>query len=82
MTKRVLIDMLKLRSLDTCKAEAFDRGIIGNRTFKSVREIASFYFTCRRCDEAPCINVCPPNALEKDKSGWRSNTLAELMHKM
>ena len=69
MGKKVLIDLLKLRDLEDCKAEAFDRSIIGNRTFKTVRELATFYFTCRRCDDAPCINVCPADALEKDESG-------------
>lgn len=75
MAKRVLIDMIKLRSLDLCKAEAFDRSIIGNRTLKSVRELASFYFTCRRCDDAPCINVCPADALEKDENGIVTRSL-------
>lgn len=75
MAKRVLIDMIKLRSLNLCKAEAFDRSIIGNRTLKSVRELASFYFTCRRCDDAPCINVCPADALEKDENGIVTRSL-------
>lgn len=36
---------------------------------KSVRELAVFRFTCRRCEDAPCINVCPADALEKDEDG-------------
>lgn len=36
---------------------------------KSIRELATFRFTCRRCDDAPCISVCPADALEKDDEG-------------
>lgn len=36
---------------------------------KSIRELASFRFTCRRCEDAPCISVCPAEALEKDEDG-------------
>ena len=36
---------------------------------KSVRELATFRFTCRKCEDAPCITVCPSEALEKDEDG-------------
>lgn len=36
---------------------------------KSIRELATFRFTCRKCEDAPCISVCPADALEKDKDG-------------
>ena len=36
---------------------------------KSVRELVTFRFTCRKCEEAPCIAVCPADALEKDMEG-------------
>lgn len=36
---------------------------------KTIRELATFRFTCRRCEDAPCISVCPADALEKDKEG-------------
>lgn len=36
---------------------------------KTIRELATFRFTCRRCDDAPCIAVCPAEALEKDSDG-------------
>jgi Fe-S-cluster-containing dehydrogenase component len=32
-------------------------------------EEAAFNFTCRRCEDAPCISVCPVDALEKDTNG-------------
>ena len=36
---------------------------------KSIRELAAFRFACRRCEDAPCISVCPAEALEKDAEG-------------
>lgn len=36
---------------------------------KTIRELAIFRFTCRRCEDAPCISVCPTDALEKDGEG-------------
>lgn len=36
---------------------------------KTIRELASFRFTCRKCEDAPCISVCPVEALEKDEEG-------------
>jgi len=36
---------------------------------KSIRELATFRFTCRKCEDAPCISVCPADALEKDNEG-------------
>ena len=36
---------------------------------KTIRELAVFQFTCRKCEDAPCINVCPADALEKDDNG-------------
>ena len=36
---------------------------------KTIRELATFRFTCRRCEDAPCIAVCPADALEKDSDG-------------
>jgi Fe-S-cluster-containing hydrogenase component 2 len=36
---------------------------------KTIRELATFRYTCRKCEDAPCIAVCPAEALEKDKDG-------------
>ena len=42
----------------------------GNRSgLKPFRELAVFRFTCRRCEDAPCVAVCPAEALEKDSEG-------------
>jgi formate dehydrogenase iron-sulfur subunit len=36
---------------------------------KTIRELAIFRYTCRKCEDAPCIAVCPADALEKDEDG-------------
>ena len=69
MSKKVLIDLYKLRNLDECKAEAIYKAGPAEKSFKTIRELATFQFTCRKCDNAPCINSCPADALEKDKDG-------------
>lgn len=46
----------------------FYRSVISNG-LKTIRELATFRFTCRRCEDAPCISVCPAEALEKDEEG-------------
>ncbi len=69
MSKKVLIDLYKLRNLDECKSEAIYKTGPDDKSFKTIRELATFQFTCRKCDNAPCINVCPAEALEKDKNG-------------
>jgi Fe-S-cluster-containing hydrogenase component 2 len=77
MARRILIDMIKLRSAmieDSSKylPEAYfypSRNING---LKSIRELATFIFTCRKCEDAPCISVCPADALGKDEDGYIS----------
>lgn len=74
MGKRILIDMIKLR-----KAMVEDSGLAlpealfypspNTNGLKSIRELATFRYTCRKCEDAPCIAVCPAEALEKDKDG-------------
>lgn len=74
MAKKILIDMIKLREAmkkdpsyplpDACfYTEPNKNGL------KTIRELAVFRFTCRKCEDAPCIGVCPADALEKDEEG-------------
>ena len=42
---------------------------VNRNGLKTIRELALFRFTCRRCEDAPCISVCPAEALEKDDEG-------------
>jgi Fe-S-cluster-containing hydrogenase component 2 len=74
MTRKVLIDMIKLRAAmieDSTRAlpEAYFYPSLNLNGLKAIRELASFRFTCRKCEDAPCINVCPAEALEKDENG-------------
>ena len=71
---KILIDMIKLR-----KAMIENSGLVLPDAFfypspnmnglKSIRELATFRYTCRKCEDAPCIAVCPADALEKDGEG-------------
>jgi Fe-S-cluster-containing hydrogenase component 2 len=72
MVHRILIDMMKLRSAlvenPTLELpEAYYYSAINQNGLKTIRELATFRFTCRKCEDAPCIAVCPADALEKDE---------------
>jgi Fe-S-cluster-containing hydrogenase component 2 len=66
MTRKILIDMVKLRDHQACQVEGVLKDPDFNTEYKSIRELATFLFTCRKCKDAPCISVCPAEALEKD----------------
>jgi Fe-S-cluster-containing hydrogenase component 2 len=74
MAQRIIIDMIKLRSAlvenpAMSMPEALFYPEANSNGLKSIRELASFRFTCRKCEDAPCIAVCPADALEKDNDG-------------
>lgn len=74
MSRKVLIDMVKLRSAMIENSnqelpEAYYYPSLNINGLKTIRELAAFRFTCRKCEDAPCINVCPADALEKDEAG-------------
>jgi Fe-S-cluster-containing hydrogenase component 2 len=74
MAQRILLDMIKLRSVmaenPTIELpEGYFHEFPALSGLKSIRELATFRFSCRRCEDAPCISVCPAEALEKDGEG-------------
>jgi formate dehydrogenase iron-sulfur subunit len=74
MTRNILIDMIKLRSAMVKNStltlpEAYFYPSHNINGLKTIRELATFRFTCRKCEDAPCISVCPADALEKDEDG-------------
>jgi Fe-S-cluster-containing hydrogenase component 2 len=74
MADKILIDMIKLRDAmvensSTILPEAFFYLSQNSNGLKTIRELATFRFSCRKCEDAPCIRVCPAEALEKDNEG-------------
>lgn len=70
----ILIDMIKLRNAmvedsSMTLPEAYFYPSLNVNGLKTIRELATFRFTCRKCEDAPCISVCPADALEKDMDG-------------
>ena len=74
MAQKILIDLEKFRSSpgkngDESPPDGLYGPSVGAGGLKSIRELAVFQFTCRRCTDAPCIEVCPSDALEKNEEG-------------
>jgi Fe-S-cluster-containing hydrogenase component 2 len=75
MAQKILIDLEKFRSTEAKSSDQSPQeGYLGfsvdGNGLKSIREQAVFRFSCRRCTDAPCIAVCPSDALEKDEQGF------------
>ncbi|MBN2274265.1 MAG: hypothetical protein JXK95_08020 [Bacteroidales bacterium] len=75
MGKKLLIDLLSLREMKNLPADAVMKTDKQNLSFKTIRELATFQFTCRRCENAPCVQACPAEALEKDENGLISRAV-------
>ena len=65
MEKKLFIDLEICRECKDCKVDCSYFYHPGNDGVKYLREISEFAVTCRHCDEAPCANACPADALEK-----------------
>jgi Fe-S-cluster-containing dehydrogenase component len=74
MAQKILIDMIKLRAAMVENSTLALPEVIyyptpNSNGLKTIRELSIFRFTCRKCDDAPCIAACPAEALEKDAEG-------------
>jgi Fe-S-cluster-containing hydrogenase component 2 len=74
MAEKILIDMNKLRAAlveksDLPVPEALFYLSPNQNGLKTIRELATFRYSCRKCEDAPCIAVCPAEALDKDSEG-------------
>ncbi|MBN1949384.1 MAG: 4Fe-4S binding protein [Candidatus Cloacimonetes bacterium] len=72
MSRKILLDLEKFRVgkggryyFGECVYN-FHPDNIGMRTLV---EQAMMMFACRKCEDAPCIEVCPEDALEKNENG-------------
>ena len=64
MAQKILIDMIKLRSAMVENStltlpEAYFYPSVNINGLKTIRELATFRFTCRKCEDAPCISCLP-----------------------
>jgi len=69
---KIIIDMARLREamIENPSLALPDACVISDHGgLKTLRELAVFSFACRRCEDAPCIAICPAEALEKDSAG-------------
>lgn len=67
--KRLFID---LELCDKCPECAVKCGYFyhpQNNGITNLREYATFSLYCRKCEEAPCVNACYHEALEKQADG-------------
>jgi len=62
--KKLLIDLDICSKCEECGMLCSYIQHPGNNGITSLREFAHFAINCRRCDDAPCVNSCPWEALE------------------
>ena len=67
--KRLFIDLEKLYSREGVTAECSYYYYPKNSGITRLREIGQFLHICRKCEEAPCVDACPKEAIEKQPDG-------------
>ena len=66
--KKIFIDLDECEKCEECGVLCSYNHHPGNNGVTSLREFAHFALVCRRCDDAPCVNSCPWEALEMQVS--------------
>ena len=67
--KRLFIDLEICSKCPECVIRCSYFYHPGNNGITSLREYASFVLYCRQCEEAPCVDSCYHDALEKQPDG-------------
>ena len=67
---RLFVDLDKCNECKECRASCDYFYHPQNSGVASLREYVTFATICRRCDEAPCVNSCYHNALERQPDGY------------
>ena len=67
--KKLFIDLEKLYNCEKPTAECSYYYHPDNDGVTRLRELGQFLHICRKCEEAPCVNACPKEALEKQEDG-------------
>lgn len=75
MADKLIIDLEKCRTCADCIAGGSWLGKPFLASVKRIRELAVFQYTCRRCELAPCMEICPVEALSKGADGIVSRSL-------
>lgn len=80
MAEKILFDLEKFRSYNgQSRKEQLSEGILSGMDdgsgLKSILELAVFQFSCRKCSDAPCVDVCSAGALEKTEEGYISRSI-------
>lgn len=69
MIRRLFLDLERCRECRECTAQCAYYYHPENQGILFLREKAELFLTCRHCEEAPCVKVCPAEALEKQSNG-------------
>lgn len=67
--KKLFIDLEKCYKCRECTAKCSYFYHPANNGIISLLELITMSQTCRKCEEAPCVKVCPNEALEKQPDG-------------
>jgi Fe-S-cluster-containing hydrogenase component 2 len=67
--KRLFIDLDICNKCVECRVSCIYLYHPQNNGITSLREYATFATICRHCEEAPCVNSCYHNALERASDG-------------
>jgi len=67
MMKKLFIDYDICSRCDRCVVKCSYIFHPENNGITSLREIIAFMLVCRRCDDYPCVNACPNNALKREQ---------------